>query len=153
MSLGRAPAAIDGTACVAPSASLYFDQLGIVRACCQNTAGALGNIAVSSIREIWDGAGTARLRSALARHDYSVGCDFCAWQVDEGNIDTAYARTYDDLDAVAIADWPRQMEFALSNACNLQCVMCNGDWSSSIRAHREHRPPLTSPYGDPFFDE
>lgn len=34
------------------------------------------------------------------------------------------------------------MEFNLSNACNLQCIQCNGDLSSSIRIHRERRAPL-----------
>ena len=41
----------------------------------------------------------------------------------------------------------------MTNSCNLQCVMCNGDWSSSIRAHREHRPALPQVYGDSFFQE
>ena len=45
------------------------------------------------------------------------------------------------------------MEFALSNTCNLQCVQCNGELSSAIRAQREGRPPLRSPYGDAFFEE
>jgi len=49
--------------------------------------------------------------------------------------------------------WPKQMEFSMSNVCNLQCVMCNGDWSSSIRAHREHRPALPAVYGPEFFEE
>ena len=49
--------------------------------------------------------------------------------------------------------WPKHIEFALSNTCNLQCVQCSGELSSAIRAQREHRPPLRSPYGDAFFDE
>lgn len=41
----------------------------------------------------------------------------------------------------------------MTNACNLQCAMCNGDWSSSIRTHREGRPPLPEVYGEDFFEE
>ncbi len=41
----------------------------------------------------------------------------------------------------------------MTNSCNLQCSMCNGDWSSSIRAHREHRPPLPVVYDERFFEE
>ena len=37
--------------------------------------------------------------------------------------------------------------------CNLQCVMCNGELSSSIRSLREHRPPIEFTYGDQFFRE
>jgi hypothetical protein len=31
--------------------------------------------------------------------------------------------------------------------------MCNGELSSSIRIHREHRPALVSPYDDAFFEQ
>ena len=45
------------------------------------------------------------------------------------------------------------MEFALTNTCNLQCAMCNGNWSSAIRSQREGRPRLDVVYGDAFFAE
>lgn len=41
----------------------------------------------------------------------------------------------------------------MSNACNLQREMCNGDWSSSIRANREKRPPLPEVCDDAFFED
>ena len=44
--------------------------------------------------------------------------------------------------------WPERLELALSNACNLQCVMCNGELSSSIRIHREHRTALPTVAGE-----
>jgi MoaA/NifB/PqqE/SkfB family radical SAM enzyme len=49
--------------------------------------------------------------------------------------------------------YPRVMEFELSNTCNLECIMCNGYFSSSIRKNREHLPPIESPYNDKFVDE
>ena len=141
------------SACYAPTVSMYFDQLGDVRACCQNTGGLLGNIRTMSIREIWDGEGAGRLRAALAERDFGVGCGFCAWQVEEGG-DSPFARGFDRHPVLAASPrWPVQMEFSMTNSCNLQCVMCNGDWSSSIRAHREQRPPLPVVYHDAFFDE
>lgn len=51
------------------------------------------------------------------------------------------------------AFWPRCMEFELSNTCNLECAMCFGDFSSSIRKNREKRPPLESPYDAAFIDQ
>jgi len=149
--------ALDGKAvysgCYAPHGSLYFDQHGDVRACCQNITRSLGNVRLNSIREIWDGAATSRLRRAVERHDYTLGCDHCAWQDEQGS-NLRFSRGYDHLH---IDDrdptWPRQMEFALSNTCNLQCTMCTGWNSSAIRAHREHLPPLPIPYNDRFFDE
>lgn len=58
---------------------------------------------------------------------------------------------YDHLAPRALPDWPVQLELALSNACNLQCTMCNGELSSAIRIHRERRAPLATVYDDAFF--
>ena len=42
------------------------------------------------------------------------------------------------------------MEFSISNVCNLECVMCNGNFSSAIRAHRDQLPPAKSVYSNAF---
>lgn len=140
--------------CYAPHTSLYFDQHGDVRACCQNITGSLGNIRTHSIREIWDGSRTAALRSALERDDFSLGCTHCAWQDEQGGTEVRFSRNYDHhVPDGPTPTWPRQMEFALSNGCNLQCEMCTGWNSSAIRAHREKLPPIPIPYGDSFFEE
>ena len=142
------------SACWAAHASMYFDQFGDVRACCQNTEAPMGNVTRSGIREIWDSAETQRLRDALRADDYSVGCGFCQWQVDQGDESIVFARVFDRHEVRSNRPtWPVQMEFSMTNACNLQCVMCNGDWSSSIRTHREGRAPLPEVYGDAFFEE
>lgn len=157
--LGRVPgprqdAPNPDTFCNAPSVSLYLDQMGDVRACCQNAEYPLGNVTESSLREIWDGARTGALRAALAESDLTKGCQFCRWQMAEDNEALVYARTFDHLEIPPDGPtWPQQLELSMSNACNLQCIMCNGDWSSSIRTHREGRPPLPEVYDDAFFDE
>jgi MoaA/NifB/PqqE/SkfB family radical SAM enzyme len=125
-----------------------------VRACCQNITGSLGNIRAASIREIWDGQQTARLRGALQEGDFSLGCSHCAWQDDQGGNAIRYSHYFDPLWVTEEHPrWPKRMEFALSNGCNLQCTMCTGWNSSAIRAHREHLPPLAIPYDDAFFEE
>ena len=48
------------------------------------------------------------------------------------------------------APLPMRLEFNIHNACNLQCVMCHGLASSSIRAHREGLPALANPYDETF---
>ena len=48
--------------------------------------------------------------------------------------------------------WPQRMEFSISNACNLECVMCTGIYSSAIRAHREKLPPTQKFYSDEFIE-
>lgn len=141
------------SACYAPSVSLYFDQHGDVRACCHNLTAVLGNIALHSIREIWDGSRARDLRAALRERDLSHGCTVCEWQSRDGDHDGSFSRSYDGFPVQTAAPaWPTQMEFAISNNCNLQCVMCTGWNSSAIRAHREHLPPIDNPYGEEFFE-
>jgi MoaA/NifB/PqqE/SkfB family radical SAM enzyme len=142
------------SSCYAPFASLYLDPRGEVRVCCMNQYQRLGNIASRSLRGIWDGPELAELRSRLAVGDLSLGCDQCQVHLDAGSPGTAYLRVFDQLCPDSPSPrWPEQLELALSNTCNLQCVMCNGDLSSSIRAHREKRPPLAQVYGDAFFEQ
>jgi MoaA/NifB/PqqE/SkfB family radical SAM enzyme len=133
---------------------MYFDQFGKVRACCQNTGVYLGDVRRQTLREIWESADAERMRTTLEGDDYSAGCDFCEWQVREGNGDIVFARQFDVLrpdDRRPV--WPRQMEFSLTNTCNLACAMCNGDWSSTIRAKREGRPPLMAAYDNTFYEQ
>ena len=144
--------------CRAPFDSLHLDQFGEARACCQSDL-VLGNAGDHELIEIWNGEKAGQLRSAVAAGDLSVGCTFCEWAVRNDEPAMAYARTFDHLrgpgpgGGPARTTGPGQFELALSNACNLQCTMCNGDFSSSIRTHRERRPPLPEIYGDRFFTE
>ncbi len=140
--------------CYAPFTSMYLDPHGDVLACCQNTEHLLGNVAESSLSEIWHGEPAEELRAALTAYDLSRGCRFCAWQVDDGNYGAAYTQSFEGIEVDAERPaWPRRLEFAISNTCNLECVMCNGEWSSMIRSRREGRAPLPKVYGDRFFDE
>ncbi len=142
------------SACYAPFTSMYLDPRGDALACCHNTEHRLGNVAESSLADIWRGERANELREALVRYDLGRGCRFCAWQVEDGNYRATYTHSFEGIgvDAEQPA-WPKRLEFAVSNTCNLECVMCNGEWSSMIRSRREGRPPLPRVYGDRFFDE
>ena len=140
--------------CYAPFASLHLDPRGDVRACCQNTWQRLGNTTEQPLREIWQGAQVQRLREHLAAGDLGLGCELCAVELDMGSPDTAFLTQFDSLRRPGPPpEWPTQLELALSISCNLQCVMCNGDLSSSIRIHREGRPALPLVYDEEFFEE
>jgi molybdenum cofactor biosynthesis enzyme MoaA len=45
------------------------------------------------------------------------------------------------------------MEFEISNVCNLECTMCNGDFSSAIRKHREGLPQPPRPFDGRFVEQ
>jgi MoaA/NifB/PqqE/SkfB family radical SAM enzyme len=132
---------------------MYFAPDGDVRACCVNTTYPLGRIGEQSIREIWDGARLAALRDALERDDFSLGCRGCEHRIAAGDRSWSTAEQYDAYALDPVPEFPRRMDFILSNSCNLQCAMCDGELSSSIRLHREKRPPLPPAYGDAFFEE
>ena len=140
--------------CYAPYTSLYFDTKGDARVCCHNWSHTVGNVGRSSIAEIWNGAKLAAVRESVRSYNFDSGCSFCEWQIGSRNFVNLAISKWDRL-PVAAPDppWPLQMEFSISNTCNLECVMCNGSASSSIRARREKLPPMPNPYSDAFFEE
>lgn len=141
-------------ACLAPHVALRLSPDGAAHACCVNDTFPLGRVGDQSAGDIWRGGPIARLRDALDAGDHSLGCQDCGAQRAAGRRRHSHAAAYDRYERPAEPRaWPARVEFALSNACNLECIMCNGDLSSSIRAHVERRPPLPRAYGDAFFEE
>jgi radical SAM protein with 4Fe4S-binding SPASM domain len=140
--------------CYAPFVSMYFDQLGYVRVCCQNTTHVIGNVNSQSLDEIWNGERARKLRDAVKIADLRQGCRFCEWQFIEGNSSGTFIKSFDIFPVLNDSpQFPKLMEFSISNTCNLECIMCNGEWSSSIRSRREKLPPLPKAYGDRFFEQ
>jgi len=141
--------------CGAPATTLYFAPDGWVRACCVNVTHPLGRIGRDSLPEIWAGARRAALQAAVEGGDWSLGCHECGDRIQAGNRAWSNAPQFDHLAAgpEGPPPFPRRMDFVLSNTCNLMCLTCSGELSSAIRARREGRPPLQSPYDDRFFDE
>ncbi|MFO0947776.1 MAG: radical SAM protein [Planctomycetota bacterium] len=140
--------------CYAPFISLYFDTLGFVRVCCQNTMHTVGNMMENTLDEIWNGPKIKALREALINYDFKLGCRFCEWQLGDGDYQTSFMRTFDEFPVLSTEpQWPVRMEFSVSNTCNLECVMCNGEWSSSVRSRREKLPPLPKAYSEQFFQD
>jgi MoaA/NifB/PqqE/SkfB family radical SAM enzyme len=139
-------------ACYAPIKNIYFGHYGKAVACCYNREHVLGTYPQQSIHEIWTGEKAQELRAALKNYDFSHGCRYCLTQIKAGNIDAAKAKQYDEQHTNANG-YPSVMEFELSNTCNLECVMCSGNFSSLIRKNREGKPPVESPYDDAFVEQ
>jgi len=141
------------SACYAPFGTFELDPRGFVFPCCMNNPYPLGNITEQRLLDIWRGPRAAALRQAVRDYDFGYGCGICRWQVEHGKGEPTL-RQYDRL-PIDDADWtwPTEIGFALSNVCNLECVHCNGEYSSRIRARIEHRPPLPAVYGDEFFED
>lgn len=160
-----------GPLCHAPASNMYFGMTGTVGACCYNRSEAYGQYPQSSVRQLWDSATRKALDAAMRDPDIPLagGCRLCALPYEAGNFQGMVARAFDSLSAPKpqAMHWlqrikgrlgrsepapvyPRQMDFELSNTCNLECSMCNGYFSSLIREKREKLPPLLSPYDSDF---
>ncbi|MFN8016904.1 MAG: radical SAM protein [Acidimicrobiales bacterium] len=137
-------------ACVAPWVSLEFDPAGWVYACCSSGLYPLGRIGEQRLRDLWNGPRAQVLRDALLRWDLTVACGTCRWHLEHRRMDPV-AAVYDQYPVrSAEPDVPHMMLFALSNRCNLGCVMCSPALSSTLAAE-EGLAPLPSPYDDAFF--
>ena len=139
-------------ACHAAEKGLFFGLRGRVFSCCFNKSHLLGTYPQDRIRDIWHGSAVALQRQALRTGDFSLGCAACLDGVKARNLDAVVLRQYDRF-AADNGAMPAKMDFELFNTCNLECIMCRGEFSSSIRENRENLPPIDSPYGPAFFDE
>ena len=154
------------TVCHAPTTSMYFGRDGFVTACCYSRSNPLGNWPTQTVSEIWFGDRITEMQGQLRRNILPMGCETCAGQLHAhnfkgllaGNFDThvpaasdgALSRLTSMFRKTEAFVYPIRMEFELSNKCNLECAMCSGLFSSSIRANRENKPPLPQVYDSEF---
>jgi sulfatase maturation enzyme AslB (radical SAM superfamily) len=137
--------------CSAPFKNLYFSRHGDVFVCCHSRDYAIGQYPQQSIIQIWNGEKIEQLRKYLTNLNFSLGCQICQADFDRKAYSEVRANHFDQLPLDI--DFPTMMEFELDTTCNLECIMCSGEFSSSIRKNRENRPALTSPYDEKFVTE
>lgn len=135
--------------CHAPYNSMYFNVNGEV-APCWLTLDVMEKYPNKSIREIWFGEKFTSLRKTL-RKGMNETCKVCLNNIEQGNYVSVLSKLYDY--SYEINDYPSVMEFELSNRCNLECIMCKGELSSTIRRFRDNLPPLQSPYDQGFVEQ
>jgi MoaA/NifB/PqqE/SkfB family radical SAM enzyme len=140
--------------CHAPFTSINFEQNGNATACCYNRVHVLGTYPQNTIKEMWMGKDAELLRNYIKKNDLSGGCKLCMEQLNAKNYAGVHAKLFDAFgNNTENITYPKIFEFEISNTCNLECVMCSGYYSSSIRKNREHAPELISPYNDNFVEQ
>ncbi|HLP50940.1 MAG TPA: radical SAM protein [Chitinophagales bacterium] len=135
--------------CHAPFSNMYFNVHGDC-APCWLTFIEPDSYPNKSIREIWFGEKYQALRKHLLTYDLTHKCNVCLKNLQGGNYTSVLARAYDVNQP---AEYPQMMELELSNTCNLECVMCIGELSSSIRKNRERLPAIKNAYDDKFVEQ
>ena len=89
-------------------------------------------------------------QGASCTGDMSLGCDVCLQQINNGNYDLVLARQYDQY-AQYMGKYPVSFEFELSNTCNLDCIMCYDEFSTTVaKRHNSQYTQPFSPYDDEF---
>lgn len=137
--------------CFSPFNSMFFDQYGRVRPCWDiiNNYDKYPN---KSLKEIWNGENYEKLRESFSKNVLSSSCNTCINSIQNKNFNAVKAKKYDNY-PINKKHFPTYMEFVCENTCNLECTMCNGSLSSSIRNKRDHLLPLHSPYDNNFIEQ
>ncbi|MDD3877286.1 MAG: radical SAM protein [Bacteroidales bacterium] len=133
--------------CYAPFKVIRFAYDGIIQVCCLNNLETIGTYPETPILEAWTGEKAKAIRTSFINNKFSEGCFECEKQVQGANFSNVKTKLYDFLPSSK--KFPLLMEFMLTNNCNLNCIMCNGHFSSSIDESSNNRG-ASMPYDQNF---
>lgn len=139
--------------CYLPFNSLTFSFSGKVYVCGYNREIVLGEYPRQTIDQIWNSEHAKNLRSHMLHNDLDYGCQHCKFFFDKEKFSNLRPLVFDKYYKNTDASFPTVFEFELNNTCNLECQMCHGEVSSSIRKNRDKLPPIPTPYDDTFVQQ
>ena len=143
-------------ACSAPFTTLRFDFDGLLTVCCINRTHDLGSYPNTTLEEAWFGDKLKQLQTAMQEYDFSLGCQHCAHHVLIGNGLNTILHQTNSVFPVTEPDtrsYPQRLIFQLHNTCNYECIMCSGEYSSSICKNRDNSIPNKCVYDDNFIEQ
>jgi MoaA/NifB/PqqE/SkfB family radical SAM enzyme len=136
--------------CHAPFTSMKISMDGRISPCCYNRS--MDELYPNkSLMDIWQGAVFNSYQKSIKKRTFPLGCAICEDAVKNQEYSTVKLKQYDHL--WSKNKMPVMFELALDNTCNLECVMCNGRYSSSIRRNKEKLPPIKSLFNESFREE
>ncbi len=139
--------------CHAPFTSIKVSMDGRVSPCCYNKSSDDYYFS-KSLSEIWSGEIFNFYRNNIRHNILPQACITCEKSLWNKEYHSVKIHQYDKYKLSLLGKpKPRIIEMALSNNCNLECIMCSGRYSSSIRKNREKLPPLENLYGKKFREE
>ncbi len=136
--------------CNAPYNNMYFTTQGSVSPCWILPGEVEYWTVDRSINDIWFGEKYNTLRHNLQRGVFVDKCEVCYHNIK--NQVWPLAMAYDRF-GVNENKYPTLLELELSNECNLECLMCDGNLSSGIRKNRDKLPKLPMHYNDNFVEQ
>jgi MoaA/NifB/PqqE/SkfB family radical SAM enzyme len=138
--------------CYAPYTSMFFSRSGYVSPCYASYNEKSPTLLDYSLKEIWTQGFFKDIRGQHACGDLESNCVFCKQLMDNRNFGSLLINKYEHY-AFSKKDYPIIMEFELSNKCNLSCIMCDSNLSSTI-AGKECEDNIENEfYGESFFKQ
>lgn len=139
--------------CNAPFASINIYTIGITSPCCLNTL-LVDDYSRKKITEIFNGKIYKQYRKSIRENQFPEACSMCRDSLLNGEYNSVMIHDYDHLKVSKILpNKIRHISISISNNCNLECIMCNGLASSSVRKNREKQEPINFPYMNRFRNE
>jgi len=145
--------------CYAPLNNMLIDQQGNVRICCHNSNDfTIGKFPEQSIHDIWFGEVRQNMVAEMRAGRIPAPCVECVKngicnQSPDSKISSS--KTYGRGSSES---YPQQIELLLDNECNLSCIMCASNKSSTLTVPGFIESPIT--FGEdflkqmqPFFDK
>ncbi len=138
----------ESSPCNAPFNNMYITLQGNVAPCWKLPGFCDKWSKDRSLMDIWRGEHFQKYRDALKQNKFLNRCKECKKDIDNNVWPLAMA--YQEF---PVNDMPSMMEIELSNQCNLECIMCNGNLSSGIRKNRDKLPPLPQIFDNTFLNQ
>jgi len=138
--------------CYAPFSSMFFSRHGLVAPCYATYNENSSHISNNSIKDIWFSGSINEIRKQHSTCDLSISCGFCENLLNSASYKTALINKYEHY-AFSKSKYPKIMEFELSNKCNLACIMCDANLSSSIEKKEKNEITENKFYKEKFFEE
>jgi sulfatase maturation enzyme AslB (radical SAM superfamily) len=136
--------------CPAPWRSLYVDPTGRVDNCCIGK-NQLGNIQENSVDQILFGLTNQQVQQTMLNGEYPAGCDLCENGIN--NLQSNMLKNFPDKtpENYKLGTFKLQyLDARWSNTCNLACVYCSPNLSSTwaqelnqpVRIEKEYKTEL-----------
>lgn len=131
--------------CMAPWVSINNNPNGDILPCCVYRGEPMGNLYKESIEDIWNGEKYREFRKKLLEETPTPACDRC-YKEEEWGSTSNYRRHWNELYPHQYKDLVEQStdkdghlnkmnlyrwDFRFNNLCNLACIGCGPDYSSS----------------------
>jgi len=117
--------------CTAPFHSVLIDTDKTVKPCCAWADEPLGDLKITRIYDILNGTKLKAVQEQLLKNEWPIGCKSCKEREAITGYSTRLTQYNDSIVPYQINNNLTYLEFNSSTLCNLVCVGCNPNFSSS----------------------